>query len=153
MHINETSKSNAINTRCFNRGRRQAAISETSQPVTPAIDTLRTYRPDEAGYWAAQQAGFSIIQRIEEALKSRDQWAGRYKGSFNAYSEEYEDITDCSGEYDDAHRYAEDLAADACLGNAYGIIVAQGRNDEVAQLIRTAHDREAEAATAETITD
>ena len=128
-------------------------INDTQNTNANGIDTLRFYEPHEGGYWAAQRAGFAVIQKIEDAIRDRDQWAGRYTGWFNPHTEEYEDINNCSGEFDDAHRYAADLAADACLGNAYGIIVAQGRNDEVAQLIRAAFDRETEARNRETMTD
>ncbi len=106
------------------------------------IDSLRTYATHETGYWAAQRAGFAVIKQIEEALRDRDAWAGRYTGWMNPQTEEYEDIEDCSGQFEDAHRHAVDLAADACLGNAYGIIIAQGRHDETGQLIRDAYHRD-----------
>lgn len=99
-----------------------------------AIDTLRTYASHEAGYWPAQRYGFTIIGQIEEALRDRDSSAGRYTGRIDETGD-YADIEDCSGQFDRAHVYAMDLAADAAMGHARGIVVAQGRSDEVARLI------------------
>jgi hypothetical protein len=122
--------------------RREDTVIKLKETVMHTIDTLRTYATHETGYWAAQRAGFAVIKRIEQALRDRDSWAGRYTGWLNPNTEEYEDIDDCSGQFEDAHRLAVDLAADACLGNAHGIIIAQGRTDEAAQLIRDAYDRD-----------
>ena len=87
---------------------------------------LRPYAPHEAGYWAAQQAGFAIIKQIELTLMERDQ------------------LEDRADEYNAAHDHAVILAMQACLGNARGIIIAQARRDEAAQLIHDAYYWETE---------
>ncbi|MET3726061.1 hypothetical protein [Sphingomonas trueperi] len=111
------------------------AINPTSERAAPSFNPLRNYAPHEAGYWTAQSYGFEMISRVENAIRDRDSWAGRYTGQLNPDTEEYDDISDCSGEYDAADLYARDLAADAALGNARMIVVAQGRTDEAAQMI------------------
>lgn len=111
------------------------AIDGTAEHALQSFDPLRIYAPHEAGYWRAQSHGFEIVRRVENAIRDRDSWAGRYTGRLNPDTEEYEDIDDCSGEYEAADLYARDLAADAALGNARMIVLAQGRTDEAAQMI------------------
>jgi len=135
MHTIDTLNTDASRTGRFYRGRRQATVTTPKEAAESSIDTLRTYAPHDAGYGTAQSYGFAIIREIEEALRNRDSWAGRYTGRIDAETGDYTDIDDCSGQYDQAHVYAMDLAADAAMGNARGIVVAQGRSDEVARLI------------------
>jgi len=103
-----------------------------------SIDTQRRYATHEAGYLAAQRHGFQTIQRLEDALRERDGWAGRYTGRFDHELEEMVVDDDCSDEFDDAHQIAEGIAAEAARGNARGIIIAQGRTDEAALMILAA---------------
>ncbi len=103
-----------------------------------SIDTQRIYATHEAGYFAAQRHGFETIRRLDDALRERDGWAGRYTGRFDHELEEYVVDDDCSDEFDDAHRIAEAIAAEAARGNARGIIIAQGRDDEAALMILAA---------------
>jgi hypothetical protein len=98
-------------------------------------DLLRIFAPHEAGYSAAQVHGFKIIRQLENAVRDRDSYAGRYTVRIDSETGD-EHYWDCSDEYEDAHILAWDLAADAALGNALTIIDAQRRDDEVARLIR-----------------
>jgi hypothetical protein len=102
------------------------------------INTQRRYASHEAGYLAAQRHGFQTIQRLEDALRERDGWAGRYTGHWDLELEEMVVDGDCSADYEHAHKYAEDIAAEAARGNARGIIIAQGRTDEAALMILAA---------------
>jgi hypothetical protein len=99
------------------------------------LDKLQIFAPHETGYYAAQANGFRIIRRFEAAIRDRDSLAGRYTVSIDQWTRE-EDYCDCSDQYQDAHIFAWDLAADAALGNALTIIDAQRRDDEVARMIR-----------------
>ncbi|MBB3349834.1 hypothetical protein [Sphingomonas sp. BK069] len=102
------------------------------------IDTQHRYATHEAGYLAAQCHGFQTIQRLEDALRERDGWAGRYIGYWDLELEEMVVDGDCSDDYEHAHKFAERIAAEAARGNARGIIIAQGRDDEAALMILAA---------------
>jgi hypothetical protein len=105
-----------------------------------AIISTRIYAGHEAGYREAQRVGFAAIKKIEEAFQDRDSWAGRFTATLNHITEDYDIYEDCRGEYDDAHKKTQELAIQAAKGHALGIIKAQGRDDETAQLILAAAD-------------
>lgn len=92
-----------------------------------SINTQRIYATHEAGYFAAQRHGFQTIQRLEDALRERDGWAGRYTGRFDHELEEMVVDDDCSDEFDDAHQIAEGIAAEAARGKACASSVWRSR--------------------------
>lgn len=110
-------------------------------PSEPDFD--RIVEAHEPQYFPAQARGFALIRQIERHLKRADSYAGQYYGYTDHETGDLVITGECDEEYEAEWNRASDLARMAACSNAYCIIRAQGRDDEVAMLV---HDARAQIA-------
>lgn len=105
--------------------------------IEPDYD--RFVETHEPHYFHAQARGFALIHKVEPHLKRANSYAGQYFGYTDHETGDVVITGECDEEYDAAMNDARHLARLAAASNGYRILRAQGRSDELAELVYHAH--------------
>ncbi|RYM10691.1 hypothetical protein [Sphingobium cupriresistens] len=109
--------------------------------LTSQSEFDRFVEPHEPGYFRAQAHGFALIREIDDCLSEAKSYAGRYTGYTDPVTHDLVITGECEEEYESAMNDARALARIIAKSNGYQILRAQGRSDELAQLVYMAHDQ------------